>query len=71
MEVWQAADQGPGTAEACTLSKGEAIEGGMGKDVGLSDDVGHEPEAFGQLARESALVDATWDMGRGSAVETG
>jgi hypothetical protein len=47
MEVWLAGDQlSRKGRNVHTLSLGEADRDGMGKDVGLSDDVGHEPDAF-------------------------
>jgi hypothetical protein len=45
MEVWLAADQLSGNCRRLhKLSLGRAIEDGMGKDVGLSDDVVHEAD---------------------------
>jgi hypothetical protein len=47
MEVWLAADQLSRNGRRLDkLWLGRAIEDGKGKDVGLSDDVGHEADVF-------------------------
>jgi hypothetical protein len=52
MEVWLVAEQLSRNGRRLhTLSVGRAIEDGMGKDVGLSDDGGHEADVFWPAGR--------------------